>query len=54
MDYLVWLEVINMFKLGEHKSEKGKEKIRALNLTINDYRTIFIWNHLDKFYSIHE
>ena len=24
MDYLVWLEVINMFKLGEHKSEKGK------------------------------
>lgn len=54
MDYLVWLEVIYMFKLGEHKSEKGKEKIRTLKLTINDSRTVFIWDHLQKFYSLHE
>jgi hypothetical protein len=54
MDYLVWLEVVNMFKLGEHKSEKGREKIRELKMTINDYRTIFIWDHLNKFYSLHE
>ena len=50
MDYIVWLDVVNMFKLGEHKSEKGKEKIRQLKMTINDYRTVFIWDHLNKFY----
>jgi hypothetical protein len=54
MDYFVWLEVLNMFKLGLHKTELGRDKIRELKHTINDRRTIFLWDHLQKFYSLHE
>jgi hypothetical protein len=51
LDYLVWKEVIDMIKIGEHKNENGKDKIRKLKNTINDSRTIFIWNHLNNFYT---
>jgi len=50
LDYLVWKDVLNLFKNGEHKNDIGRDKILKLKMTINNSRTVFIWDHLNKFY----
>ena len=53
LDYLVWVDVVNMFKAGEHKSQTGRDRIKELRQIINDNRTIFTWDHLNEFYSLY-
>lgn len=50
LDYLVWKDVLNLFKNGEHHNDLGRDKIFKLKMTINNSRTVFIWDHLNKFY----
>jgi hypothetical protein len=54
LDFLVWKACINLFKSGEHKTKIGQDKIRQFKATINDRRTIFVWDHLQNFYSLQE
>jgi hypothetical protein len=54
LDYLVWSDVVKMFNKGEHKSQQGRDRINKFKSTINDNRTIFIWDHLNNFYSLYE
>ena len=52
LDFLVWKEVVDLIKIGDHKNENGRNKIRELKSTINDSRTIFLWDHLNQFYEL--
>lgn len=52
LDSLDWMEVVDMFGRNEHKTIGGKEKIVKIKSGMNDNRTIFIWDHLQNFYSI--
>lgn len=52
LDYIDWLEVLKFFKLSEHTKESSIEKIISIKSSMNDKRTIFIWNHLQNFYNL--
>lgn len=52
LDYQDWLEVLSLFKLGVHLKPLGVEKIINIKSGMNDRRTIFIWDHLQKFYNL--
>jgi hypothetical protein len=54
LDYKDWVTVLNLFKSGEHKSKPGKDLIISVKSNMNDYRTIFIWDHLQNFYNLGE
>ena len=52
LDSLDWMEVVDMFDRKEHKTDKGKEKIVKIKSGMNNYRTNFIWDHLQNFYNV--
>lgn len=52
LDYLDWMEVVDMFDRKEHNTREGKEKIVKIKSGMNNYRTTFIWDHLQKFYNV--
>jgi len=52
LDYKDWLEVLKIFKLGEHTNKFTIEKIISIKYNMNDKRTIFIWDHLKNFYNL--
>jgi hypothetical protein len=52
LDSLDWMEVVDMFDRKEHITDKGKEKIVKIKSGMNNYRTNFIWNHLQNFYNV--
>ena len=54
LDYLDWVEGIKIIEKKEHKNDIGKEKIIHQKSSMNNNRTFFIWDHLNKFYSINE
>lgn len=54
LNYIDWLEIINIIKLCEHKTDQGKNKIILVKKNMNNKRTIFTWNHLNKFYNLYE
>jgi hypothetical protein len=41
-----------MFGRKEHITEQGKEKIIKIKSGMNNYRTDFIWDHLQNFYNV--
>lgn len=49
LDSMDWLKVINYFKLGQHMN--NIQQITDIKLNMNDRRTIFNWDHLNKFYT---
>lgn len=52
LDSMDWMKVLNMFVQSEHKTQTGKDKIVKIKSNINDRRTTFTWDHLQKFYSL--
>jgi hypothetical protein len=52
LDSLDWIKVLDMFDKKEHKTEEGKEKIVKIKSGMNNYRTMFTWDHLQKFYNV--
>ena len=46
------MKVVNIFEKGEHKSKIGIDKIIQIKSSMNDKRTIFIWDHLQDFYNL--
>lgn len=55
LDYKDWLEVIHILKSGEHTKDSITTTIDKINLikaNMNDYRTVFIWDHLQHFYNL--
>jgi hypothetical protein len=52
LDSLDWMKVVDMFDRKEHKTDEGKEKIVMIKSGMNNFRTDFTWDHLQKFYSV--
>ena len=52
LDFLDWMKIVDMFYLNEHKTKKGKEKFVKIKSGMNNYRTTFTWDHLQKFYNV--
>ena len=52
LDSLDWMEVVDIFAKKEHNTDKGKEKIVKIKSSMNNYRTNFIWDHLQNFYNV--
>lgn len=52
LDSLDWMEVVDMFGIGEHKTIEGKNRIIKVKSGMNNYRKDFNWDHLQRFYSL--
>lgn len=52
LDYVNWKEILNLFNPRFKYSEENKEKVLNIKSEMNDNRTIFIWDHLNKFYNL--
>lgn len=52
LDSISWMNILDLFVKGEHKTQAGKAKIVEVKSTMNDRRTLFTWDHLQNFYSL--
>ena len=52
LDYLDWIKVLDNFKLGTFKHKSKIEEIILIKSSMNDARTVFTWDHLNKFYNL--
>ena len=47
-----WIEILNLFQPRFKYSKENIDKVIFLKSQMNDYRTIFIWDHLNNFYNL--
>ena len=52
LDYNNWKEILSLFNPKFKYSQENIDKVLYLKSEMNDRRTIFIWNHLNKFYNL--
>ena len=52
LDYNNWKEILNLFNPRFNYSQDNIDKVLYLKSGMNDNRTIFTWNHLNKFYNL--
>jgi hypothetical protein len=52
LDSLDWMKIVDMFDRKEHNTDEGKEKIVKIKSGMNNFRTDFTWDHLQKFYNV--
>jgi len=52
LDSVDWMKVVDIFVQNEQRTQIGKDKIVKIKSNMNDYRTTFIWDHLQKFYNL--
>jgi hypothetical protein len=52
LDYNDWKEILNLFNPRFKYSQDNIDKVLDLKSKMNDNRTIFTWNHLNKFYNL--
>ena len=52
LDYKDWVKVLDFFKSGQFKHKDKIEQIILIKSCMNDKRTVFIWDHLNKIYNL--
>lgn len=52
LDYKDWVKVLDYFKSGTFKHKSKIEEISSIKSCMNDARTNFTWDHLNKFYNL--
>jgi hypothetical protein len=54
LDYKDWIKVLDKFKSGQfkHKSKFDEIYFYLMKTCMNDARTVFTWDHLNKFYKL--
>jgi len=52
LDYKDWIKVLDYFKLGTFKHKTYIEEVISIKSCMNDARTVFTWDHLNKFYNL--
>ena len=52
LDYNNWKEILNLFNPKFNYSKENIDKILNLKSNMNDKRTVFYWNHLNRFYNL--
>ena len=51
LDFQAWREVLIMQVTRDSVTDAGREKAASLKASMNNKRTTFTWEHLDKFYT---
>jgi len=54
LNYNDWVKVFGYFKIKEHKKLDSIKEIIKIKSKMNDRRTEFNWDHLQKFYDLHK
>ena len=54
LNYTDWVKVLNYFEIKEHTKPESIKAITKIKSNMNDKRTEFNWDHLQKFYNLHE
>lgn len=54
LNFIDYKKVLIMIKNKEHKTKEGVLKISDISKNMNNKRTVYIWNHLNKFYNINK
>ena len=52
LDFKDWINVLNYFKSGQFKFNIYIEEIILIKSKMNNKRTDFNWDHLNKFYNL--
>ena len=52
LDYRDWIKVLEFFKKGKFNYNTNIEEVISIKSNMNDARTIFTWDHLNKFYNL--
>ena len=52
LDYKDWIKVLNYFKQSQFKHSLNIDKIIEIKSCMNNKRTVFNWDHLNKFYDL--
>jgi len=52
LDYIYWMKVLEKFQFGQFKHKLNLNKLFLIKSNMNDARTVFIWDHLNKFYNL--
>lgn len=52
LDYKDWVKILDYFKHDKFDHKLNIDKIIEIKSCINDKRTVFIWDHLNKFYNL--
>jgi Cytochrome C and Quinol oxidase polypeptide I/LAGLIDADG endonuclease len=52
LDYKDWIKVLDKFKSGQFKHKSNIEEIFLMKSCLNETRTFFTWDHLNKIYNL--
>ena len=52
LDFKDWIKVLEYFKSGTFKHKTFIEEIILIKSCMNDARTVFTWDNLNKFYNL--
>ena len=52
LDFKDWIKVLDYFKSGQFKHKDNIENVISIKSCMNDNRTVFTWDHLNKFYNL--
>jgi hypothetical protein len=52
LDYKDWIKVLDKFKSGQFKHKSNIEEICLIKSCMNEARTVFTWDHLNKIYNL--
>ena len=52
LDYRDWVKILYYFKHGKFNHKENIDNIIDMKSCMNDKRTVFIWDHLQKFYNL--
>ena len=52
LDYKNWEEILKLFNPRFKYSQENINNVLSLKSEMNDKRTVFTWNHLNKFYNL--
>ena len=52
LDYLDWLKVVDLFKRGKFDHQLNMNNVLKIKLQMNDKRTIYVRDHISKFYNL--
>lgn len=54
LDFNNWLEVVKLFEKGSFNHKLNMEYVKQIKSNMNDKRTVFVWDHLQNFYSLNK
>nr|QTG38655.1 hypothetical protein [Ganoderma sp. TQC-2021a] len=52
LDFKDWNKVLDYFKSGQFKHKDNIENVISIKSCMKDNRTVFTWDHLNKFYNL--